>query len=54
MTENYAKGDILEMIADIDSMKNSNNDRVQEIYQEVLFFFSIHAKLFYKTYNLFH
>ena len=35
MTENYAKGDILEMIADIDSMKNSNNDRVQEIYQEV-------------------
>ena len=35
MTENYEKGDILQMIEHIDSMKNSNNDRVQEIYEEV-------------------
>ena len=35
MTENYEKGDILQMIEHIDSMKNSNNDRVQEICEEV-------------------
>ena len=35
MTRNYEKGDILQMIEHIDSMKNSNNDRVQEIYEEV-------------------
>ena len=35
MTENYEKGDILQMIEHIDSMKDSNTDRVQEIYREV-------------------
>lgn len=35
MTENYEKGDILQMIEHIDTMKNSNTDRVQEIYREV-------------------